>query len=372
MIQVKRNDQSTFFNFVRALLIVVIVAAVSSVIVMGLSKQAQAAGGSVDTMHRLYNPNSGEHFYTSSTVERDHLTSLGWQGEGEGWKAPTVGDAVYRLYNSFAGEHHYTLSAAERDMLVGAGWDDEGIGWYSDPSKGVPLYRVYNPNEFANNHHYTTSTVERDYLLGLGWQDEGISWYGVNPDAASNPSSPTPTPTPDNPTPTPTPDNPTPSPGTPSCTVTFDANGGRIDGNSTLAVNKGNTIGTFPSAARSGYELVGWFSGRNGGFQYTTSTPINGNVTLYALWRASETDPPKSNYRVVFYANGGSGSMPAQNYYHDTTYSLPKCTFKRSGYEFDGWATSELGPKAYAEGATVCNLAPGGGTYELYARWKKL
>ena len=132
-----------------------------------------------ETMFRLYNPNSGEHFYTSSTVERDHLVSLGWQDEGTGWIAPASGDAVYRLYNPYAGEHHYTLSAAERDMLVSVGWNDEGIGWYSDPDKSVPLYRVYNPNEYANNHHYTTSAAERDFLLSIGWQDEGVSWHGV-------------------------------------------------------------------------------------------------------------------------------------------------------------------------------------------------
>ena len=132
-----------------------------------------------EAMFRLYNPNSGEHFYSSSTVERDHLISLGWQDEGTGWIAPASGDAVYRLYNPYAGEHHYTLSAAERDMLVSVGWNDEGIGWYSDPNESVPLYRVYNPNEYANNHHYTTSAAERDMLLSIGWQDEGVSWHGV-------------------------------------------------------------------------------------------------------------------------------------------------------------------------------------------------
>lgn len=36
-------------------------------------------------MHRLYNPNSGEHFYTASEVERDHLIGVGWSYEGIGW-----------------------------------------------------------------------------------------------------------------------------------------------------------------------------------------------------------------------------------------------------------------------------------------------
>lgn len=82
-------------------------------------------------MWRLYNPNSGEHFYTGNTAERDHLVRVGWKCEGKGWTAPVKGDPVYRLYNPNAGDHHYTLNSAERDMLVRAGWRYEGIGWYS-------------------------------------------------------------------------------------------------------------------------------------------------------------------------------------------------------------------------------------------------
>jgi hypothetical protein len=130
-------------------------------------------------MYRLYNENSGEHFYTSNTKEKDNALAAGWKDEGIGWTAPTEGDPVYRLYNANGGEHHYTLSAEEKDSLVKAGWKYEGIGWYSDKNKGVPLYRLYNPNAFANNHHYTTSADEKAQLVKAGWQDEHIGWYGV-------------------------------------------------------------------------------------------------------------------------------------------------------------------------------------------------
>ena len=131
-------------------------------------------------MYRLYNPNSGEHFYTASTVERDHLIGVGWQDEGVGWKAPDKGEPVYRLYNSnYPGEHHYTFSEIERDYLISIGWNDEGIGWYSDSMQNVPLYRAYNPNAYANNHHYTTDYGEFATLLSIGWLDEGVGWYGV-------------------------------------------------------------------------------------------------------------------------------------------------------------------------------------------------
>lgn len=132
-------------------------------------------------MHRLYNPNSGEHFYTASEVERDHLKNVGWDYEGVGWTAPKSSNTpVYRLYNANAGDHHYTTSAVERDHLVSVGWSDEGTGWYSDDSKRVALYRQYNPNAIAGSHNYTTSGVERDHLVGVGWNDEGIGWYGIS------------------------------------------------------------------------------------------------------------------------------------------------------------------------------------------------
>ncbi len=92
------------------------------------------------SMFRLYNPNSGEHFYTKSPVERRMLVTIGWQAEGIGWYAPSTSNTpVYRLYNPNTGDHHYTRSAEERELCVGNGWNYEGIGWYSDDNKSVPL-----------------------------------------------------------------------------------------------------------------------------------------------------------------------------------------------------------------------------------------
>ena len=132
------------------------------------------------SMQRLYNPHSGEHFYTASAAERDMLVNAGWNYEGSGWTAPERSNTpVYRLYNANAGDHHYTTSTVERDALLAAGWADEGIGWYSDDQQRVPLYRQYNPNAAAGSHNYTTSIDEHWQLVGIGWQDEGISWYGL-------------------------------------------------------------------------------------------------------------------------------------------------------------------------------------------------
>lgn len=134
-------------------------------------------------MNRLYNPNSGEHFYTKDAHEKDVLVGLGWQYEGIGWNAPESGAPVYRLYNPNAGDHHYTKSANEKDTLVNVGWQYEGIGWYSAteaPYVNLQVYREYNPNaKAAGAHNYTVSEVENDALVSLGWIDEGTAWWAL-------------------------------------------------------------------------------------------------------------------------------------------------------------------------------------------------
>lgn len=139
-----------------------------------------------DLMNRLYNPNSGEHFYTKDQHEKDVLVKLGWKYEGIGWSAPVEGAPVYRLYNPNAGDHHYTMSSNEKDTLVSIGWQYEGIGWYSVSKVTAPaygalqVYREYNPNaKAAGSHNYTVSEIENDDLADKGWIEEGIAWWAL-------------------------------------------------------------------------------------------------------------------------------------------------------------------------------------------------
>ena len=130
-------------------------------------------------MLRLYNPNTGEHFYTGNEKEKDFLVTAGWTFEGGGFYALTKSDKpVYRLYNPIAGDHHYTGSAKERDYLITGGWKYEGIAWYaSNAQDGVKMYRLYNPNAETGTHHFTTSEKEKENLEKLGWKYEGIAFY---------------------------------------------------------------------------------------------------------------------------------------------------------------------------------------------------
>lgn len=140
-----------------------------------------------EPMYRLYNPYSGEHFYTASLSERDNVVAAGWKYEGIGWIAPSASKTpVYRLYSG--SDHHYTTSSEERDSLVASGWSYEGISWYSCPgAQAVPLYRQFNPNVDSSasagssgSHNYTLSMDENNALVSAGWQAEDVAWYGLN------------------------------------------------------------------------------------------------------------------------------------------------------------------------------------------------
>lgn len=146
------------------------------------------SSSSYSSVFRLYNPNSGEHFYTSDNREKQSLISYGWKYEGDAWQAPyNSRTPIYRLYNPNAGDHHYTTDSSEVRALVNLGWKNEGIKLYSDDSYTLPLYRLYNPNaKKAGAHHYTSNTEEVRFLKSLGWQDEGICWYGGSSSTNSN------------------------------------------------------------------------------------------------------------------------------------------------------------------------------------------
>ena len=176
------------FGFARKTMACVMAASMLTLVTVPASV-AIADNGAADTetqaMYRLYNPNSGEHFYTASDVEKDATVAAGWNYEGIGWHAPVTSETpVYRVYSGT--DHHYTKDAGERDALVQLGWKDEGTSFYSDDQERVPLYRQFNPNvdpnaatNNAGSHNYTTSLDEHSRLVSIGWNDEGIGWYGI-------------------------------------------------------------------------------------------------------------------------------------------------------------------------------------------------
>lgn len=137
----------------------------------------------LQTVLRLYNPNSGEHLFTTSAAERTYLVGIGWRNEVSDWSSPEISDyPIYRVYNPNNGDHHYTTSFAEKNHLVKLGWNYEGADLYAaeESSRNIPVYRMYNPNaKGAGSHHYTSTKTECDFLVAQGWNYEGIAWYGL-------------------------------------------------------------------------------------------------------------------------------------------------------------------------------------------------
>ena len=144
---------------------------------------AAASGEDTVAIFRMYNKNSGEHFYTTNEEEAAYITSIGWLYEGVGWMAPKRSSSpVYRVYNPNSGDHLYTLDRTEYRHLVSVGWNDEGIAFYSDDEKTIPIYREYAPFRETGNHNYTTDNEEDEWLVNdIGWSGEGVKLYAAGP-----------------------------------------------------------------------------------------------------------------------------------------------------------------------------------------------
>lgn len=158
-------------------LLMVVGAAATLGTVSTITTQAHAATSV--PVYRLYNKNTGEHFYTKNAAERANLKRVGWRDEGLGWNSATSGKAVYRVYNPNAagGDHYYTLSKYEAQSLVNKGWrwDNGGkAAFYSGGSTN--LYVAYNPNAKSGSHNYTTSNFEQKSLLNGGWKYGAVAW----------------------------------------------------------------------------------------------------------------------------------------------------------------------------------------------------
>jgi uncharacterized repeat protein (TIGR02543 family) len=151
-------------------------------------------------------------------------------------------------------------------------------------------------------------------------------------------------------------------------TVTFDAGGGS-PATQTRTIESDATAGlNMPSEpTRSGYAFGGWYTARNGGgSEFTASTPVTANVTVYAKWTAA--------YTVTFNADGGdAGGSPGGLADEETrtvvsggsvgASYMPSAPTK-SGYVFGGWYTARNGGGSEFTGSTVVTA-----NMTVYARW---
>ncbi|MBQ7541797.1 MAG: InlB B-repeat-containing protein [Clostridia bacterium] len=106
-------------------------------------------------------------------------------------------------------------------------------------------------------------------------------------------------------------------------------------------------------------------SGSTVKYQHTDTTGTDGNGNIYYAYYYVA-----NHYTVRYNAGGGSGSMSDQSFTYNVSQNLFENSFSRSGYVFNGWATSSGGSSVYADGQSVKNLTTtANGVVTLYACW---
>lgn len=167
-----------------------------------------SAAPTLETVYRLYNPNTGLHLQTIDANENNILTTLViLDGKPYVWKdetptfdayAATSGtcasgtEPVYRVYDSRNGDHLLTADSNEAAILTQSpalknDWSNEGVGFcaYATQVAGtVPVYRLYNT---VNGEHFLTADQTEAYSLNgsHNWHIEtadngGVAFY-ANP-----------------------------------------------------------------------------------------------------------------------------------------------------------------------------------------------
>ena len=154
--------------------------------------------------------------------------------------------------------------------------------------------------------------------------------------------------------------------------IKFDANGGT----GTMAyqsILEGQTAKIKSNAfSHVSYRFVEWNTKADGtGERYSDEEVVSNlvsageEITLYAQWAIYD-------YKVVFHANGGTGSMAAQTFTNAVAQALNENAFTKSGYSFAFWNTKADGSgQSYQDKEIVSNLASVNGTVDLYAIYEK-
>ena len=147
----------------------------------------------------------------------------------------------------------------------------------------------------------------------------------------------------------------------PIYTVTFDLNGktGTAPSAQTVKEGKKATEPTAPTV--EGFTFGGWYTASTckDSEKYNFSTPVTGDITLYAGWKEAE------KFKVVFNANGKTATdMPAdQEVKEGKTATAPSKEPKVEGFKFGGWYADSEGKKPFDFTAPISKDTT------VYARW---
>ena len=125
-------------------------------------------------IYRFFNVDTGTHFLSGSTIERDSVINNldAFNYEGPAFKAadPTDGaaDAVFRFFNTQTGTHFFTQSSVEKDNILENlpqfSYEGEAYKGYTEQVDGsIPLYRFFNTQ--TGTHFYTAAEAEKDSII---------------------------------------------------------------------------------------------------------------------------------------------------------------------------------------------------------------
>ena len=166
-----------------------------------------------------------------------------------------------------------------------------------------------------------------------------------------------------------------------ACTTHYNVSFNSLGGGSfdTIQVDEGNAVGTLPTPSKAKdeanqkrYVFLGWYALSNtdnpsnptfeGATEYTASTLINSDVTLYAKYQIIDY------YKVTFDSRGGS-AVATQEVDAGEKASLPAAPTKESdvnySYTFAGWYREEGCENAYDFDSAVNENTT------LFAKWNQ-
>ncbi len=297
----------------------------------------------------------------ASVTIPDSVTSIGrWAFSGcSGLASVTIGNGVTNI-----GEYAFSECNSLTEVTVGG---DVNLANNAFPSSLRTLTFLGNSPVLSSDTMLSGALPNCTVYAkpgSTGWRTTIPGWWRELPIRYLSGTTP---PSPGSPG---TPGTPT---GSSTYTVKFDANGGK--GSMAAQTMTWDTAAKLRknTFTRSDRVFAGWSLTKGGAVAYGNAALVKdlpadgGTITLYAKWA-------KKSYKVKFYANGGKGKMDTLAMTYGKAKKLPKNKFTRSGYKFQGWATSKSkakkGTVAYKNKKKVKNLTTTGKTVKLYAVWK--
>lgn len=127
-------------------------------------------------------------------------------------------------------------------------------------------------------------------------------------------------------------------------TVTFDANGGTLTGNSTIKVAEGQKITGAPTAEKANHTFEAWYDAAEDGVKITLTTyTVSADVTLYAHYTPESAT---SDVKITFDANGGAfdgGASTMQKTPDEDKVIVDIDDPAKDNHRFLGWFTAAEG-----------------------------